>query len=164
MKYYIHIISVSLLVITSLSSCRKYGCDSDHIFAGITERDESGKLLKNDDSDWTLKDKWGDREEALFDKTYNTTCFPPSHFTITAHPNPTTGQFQVSFTKTEATHLDIRLVDSDCNVISSHDRISANSIGLGVKPAEKSKILRVYYRFVEDGCEYQGHGDIMVHK
>ena len=103
------------------------------MFAGITERDDSGKLLKNDDSDWTLKDKWGDQEKALFDKTYDTTCFPPSHFTITAHPNPTTGQFQVSFTKTDATHLDIRLVDSDCNIITSHDRISDNGIGLGVK-------------------------------
>lgn len=164
MKHFLYISSLLTLWIITFSSCRKYGCDSEFMFAGITERDESGKLVKNDDSDWSLNDKWGDQEKALFDTTYNTTCFPPSHFTITAHPNPSTGQFQVRFTKTAATHLDIRLVDSDCNIISSQDRISANSIGLGVKAVEKSKIVRLYYRFVEDGCEYQGHGDIMVRK
>ncbi|HUR31765.1 MAG TPA: hypothetical protein VMZ69_10070, partial [Saprospiraceae bacterium] len=160
----LHITAILVVLSMTFTSCRKYGCDSEYIFSGITERDESGKLLKNDGTDWTLKDKWGDQEKALFDQTYKTTCFPPSHFTISAHPNPNKGQFQLNFSKTDATYLDVRLVDSDCNVISSHDRISANGIGLGVKAEVKSKIFRVYYRFVEDGCEYQGHGDIMVKK
>jgi hypothetical protein len=153
-----------IICLLIFSSCRKYGCDSADIFSGITERDENGQLIKSDDNDWKLKDSWGDQEQALFDKTYDKTCFLPSHFTISVHPNPTPGPFQVSFTKTAATHLDLRLVDSDCNVITSKDNLTANAMGMQVNTEEKSKIVRLYYRFVEDGCEYQGHGDIMIKK
>ena len=154
---------VIFIIVLLFISCKKYGCDSEFIFDGITERDERGQLIKDENADWTLKDKWGDTEKSLFDTTYNTTCYAPSKYTISVHPNPTSGPFQVNFTKSAAMHVDMRLVDADCNVITSIDDIRANSYGMQVN-LDKSKIVRLYYRFIEDGCEYQGHGDILVRK
>lgn len=100
----------------------------------------------------------------LFDKTYNTKCAPPSHFTIVAYPNPTTGQFQVTFNKTVPTRVDLRLIDSECRTITSRDGIESNSFAFQAGSGKKEGMVRLYYKFIEDGCEYQGHGDIQINR
>jgi hypothetical protein len=153
---------ICLLVASVLSSCAPDTCKGIGKFSGITERDDNGKLMSQDKNDWTLHDHWNDDEHALFDKTYKTNCAPPSNFTITAYPNPTKGQFQVSFNKTSATRVDLRLIDSDCNILTSRDGLQSNSFGMQAKTKKKNGMVRLYYRFLEDGCEYEGHGDVRI--
>jgi hypothetical protein len=143
-------------------SCREHSCDPLWNFSGITKRNSAGILVSHDDGDWTLKDKWGNREIELFDKDYNTDCYPPYTYSILAYPNPTKGEFQLVFDKSNATQVDIRLVDFDCRVLVSHDGIRSNSIGLQSGNYTRNGIVRLYYKFIEDGCEYQGHGDIQI--
>jgi len=145
-----------------LTSCSGTNCQELGNFSGITERDDKGVLLSEDKDDWTLNDHWNEQQLALFDTTYKTDCLPSSHFTIYAYPNPTEGQFQVKFNKTTATKIDLRLIDSDCNIISSQNDIEDNSYGLRATADKDGEVLRLYYRFIEDGCQYEGHGDIMV--
>ena len=157
---YAFLIYITIICII-LSGCKEDSCSSLSGFSGITERDDFGKLIKTDENDWTLKDHWSSAESGLFEKAYRTDCVPPSSFAITAHPNPTNGPFQVNFSKTDYTKVDLRLVDSNCNIILSHDNIQSNTLGMqagGVKDG----VVRLYYKFVEDGCEYEGHGDIKL--
>ena len=152
---------LSLLLIF-LHSCKENTCNPLLNFKGITSRDDTGALLEADPNDWKLQDTWGRHEIELFDTVYNAECFPPSHFSIMAYPNPTSGPFQLTFNKTEASSIDIRLVDFDCRTLIYIDGIKNNSIGLEPSSFGKSGIVRLYYRFVEDGCEYRGHGDIQI--
>jgi len=145
-----------------LNSCSETNCKGLGSFSGITERDDDGKLLSQDKDDWTLHDHWDDAELALFGETYKTNCVAPSQFSITAYPNPTSGQFQVMFNKTEATRVDLRLVDSECNLITAKDGLQKNSAGLQARSNKKNGLVRLYYKFIEDGCEYEGHGDIRI--
>ncbi len=156
-----YILLLALVFILS-ASCKEDDCNPLMNFSGITERDDRGKLLTADTKDWTLKDKWSDHEKHLFSSTHKTNCFPPSHFSIMAYPNPTEGTFQVNFSKSEATKVEIRLVDFDCRTLISVDDIESNSIGLEPGNFEGTGIVRLYYKFIEDGCEYQGHGDIQI--
>ena len=153
--------SLFLFVILINISCKKNGCGIFTTFSDFTERDPYSTLIRNDPDDWTLKDHWDEWEMNLFDTTYKTNCVAPSNFSIVAYPNPTSGPFQLSFSKTRATKVDYRLIDDECNVIASRDDITGNAMGLQAG-AIKDGIVRLYYRFVEDGCEYQGHGDIMI--
>src|SRR5687767_1168640 len=139
MKYIIGLFLISI----SLHSCTNSGCSPFGSFADITERDDKGKLIKQDENDWTLKDHWSDNEKALFDTTYKTNCFPPSHFAIQVYPNPTNGPFQVSFSKTAATRIDLRLVDEDCNIISYQDGLATNSIGMHAGSKVKKGLVRL---------------------
>ena len=120
--------------------------------------------MQHDKDDWTLRDKWIEGENNLFDTIYKTDCYPSSAFSIVAYPNPTPGEFQLIFSKTLYTIVDIRLVDAECNVLVSRTGINSNSIGLHSGNLKKNGIIRLYYKFIEDGCEYQGHGDIQIEK
>jgi hypothetical protein len=144
-----------------LSACKEDSCSGIMGFRGITARNAAGYLTKNDPNDWTLKDHWSGSEAGLFNKTYKTGCVPSSAFSITVHPNPTTGPFQVAFNKTEYTTVDLRMVDDNCNIILAHDNIKADKMSLQAGNM-KNGIVRLYYKFVEDGCEYAGHGDIQI--
>lgn len=158
MRYMLLMIFLSILQ----TSCREDGCNPMVNFSGITERDDAGKLLSVDEHDWKFKDHWKEPEKALFDKSYNSDCVAPSNFTIMAYPNPNEGTFQIAFNKSAATKVDLRLVDFDCRRLISVDDITSNSIALQPENYNKDGIVRLYYRFIEDGCEYQGHGDIMI--
>ncbi|HUR29830.1 MAG TPA: hypothetical protein VMZ69_00290 [Saprospiraceae bacterium] len=156
--------SIFLLVLIAFlfQSCGKEtDCKAFSGFSGITERDKWGILLKADNNDWSFRDHWGNKELALFDTTYKTNCFPPSSFTISVYPNPTDGVFNVVFQKTVPTKVDLRLVDSKCTTIVYHDHIEKNTIGLQAGDI-KNDIVRLYYKFIEDGCEYEGHGDVQI--
>lgn len=158
--------TVLLMIFLSslLSSCREDGCNPMLNFSGITERDENGKLITTDENDWKLKDHWQQRERALFDKAYDNTCVAPPNFSVMAYPNPNQGTFQIVFNKSNATTVDLRLVDFDCRRLITVDGITSNSIALQPENYNKEGIVRLFYRFIEDGCEYQGHGDIMIRK
>ena len=156
-------LSVFIPVLLLLSmGCKENTCNPLLNFKGITSRDDIAKLLKTDPNDWKLTDTWGRHEIELFDTVYNAECFPPSHFSIMAYPNPTSGPFQLIFNKTEASSIDIRLVDFDCRTLIYIDGIKNNSVALEPSNFNKPGIVRLYYRFVEDGCEYRGHGDIQI--
>lgn len=159
----IYVLTCMFCVVMAFS-CAHDNCNGIGKFSGITQRDDSGKLISRDNDDWNLHDHWDEAELALFEKTYKTNCTPPSHFTITAYPNPTTGQFQVLFNKTNATRVDLRLVDSECNVLTARDGIESNSFGMQAKSNKPNGVARLYYKFIEDGCEYEGHGDIRIEK
>jgi hypothetical protein len=150
------------MVIFMSSSCREGSCDPLNSFNGITQRDDSGKLIKEDKMDWKFGDKWEEREQSLFPTNLDNTCIPPPRYTIIAYPNPTSGSFNVMFNKGDYTKVDLRLVDFDCRTLISIDDFEDNSIGLEPANIGKKGIVRLYYRFVEDGCEYQGHGDIRI--
>jgi hypothetical protein len=144
------------------ASCQENSCNPLNTFSGIAERDENG-VLKNDDSrDWRFNDHWEPREHNLFEKKYNTDCLSSPRNSIIAYPNPTTGSFNVVFNKGQYAKVDLRLVDFDCNTLISVDDIEDNSVGLQATNFDRKGIVRLYYRFVEDGCEVQGHGDIRI--
>ncbi len=145
-----------------ISACNETDCSALNSFSGITERDESGKLIRADSKDWTFHDQWSDQEKGLFGSSYKTNCPPPSHFTIMAYPNPTDAQFNITVNKTDATRVELRLVDDDCTTFISLDEMRSNSIGLQPEGFKQHGLVRLYYKFIEDGCEYQGHGDIHI--
>ena len=154
---------VSVILLLIFASCRENSCNPLSAFTGVTTRDASGTLIEDDPVDWKLNEtNWGPAEEQLFDSTYSTDCLASSKYTIIAYPNPTSGAFNVMFSKGDYAKVDLRLVDFDCRTLISINGIEDNSIGLEPSGFGQKGVVRLYYKFIEDGCEVRGHGDIRI--
>ena len=63
---------------------------------------------------------------------------------------------------------EFRLVDEKFNKIISLDSIVTSDtfnfkdILFDVRSFNKKGMLRLYYKIIEDNCEFRGHGDILV--
>lgn len=57
--------------------------------------------------------------------------------------------------------LDLRMVDRSYNLLFSKDSIEVNLISFNLENLVLKDTVRMYYKFVNAGCEYRGHGDIV---
>lgn len=176
MKHIVYsiIFAFGLLFSLSLSSCVDQDDDDDPIveekiyFTGISRTDNLGvPIAAADTSDWHANDAWEAKEANLFLNGLNS-GFPcatiNTSYQIAAYPNPASNQIALSLSldNVSATQFGYRLVDENFNVLLSNDNIlSSNSLMLNLSGLP-TDTLRLYYKFVHSGCEYRGHGDILI--
>ncbi len=164
-----------LLVIFCLITVSAISCEpkdgDDIVFEGIMYTDEYGNMMRAPDpSDWTLTDKWVEKEENLFaEKKENVCSYEDDEFKIYAFPNPCQRETRVLLKMPDQFTCSYRIVDQDFNVLISVDNET-------IEPPAEVKIIdidlsgfdlptdmvRVYYKFFGADCELKGHGDIQV--
>lgn len=156
----------SMLLVTLFIGCDKdKECDLP-LFSGIAWTNVNGEPMSNPDpDDWTIDDEWNDTEENLFDSDLETNCTPSFDYWISAYPNPipdyNNSFFSLAIGKDSITAVELRIVDRLCNVIHSIDNNVAHNIAFNLQGHE-GETLRLYYKFIKDGCEFRGHGDIQI--
>lgn len=146
------------------------GCDKDPInptepkiyFKGITITDIQGIIISEDTSDWTTNDTWSIKEGNLFSTTYYLGCLPQHNNKIIGYPNPGDGVFALHIQKDSSTRIEFRLVDENFNTLITHDSIYQNNIALDARTFGIQDTVRLYYKFIENNCEFRGHGDILI--
>ncbi|MEO6130294.1 MAG: hypothetical protein ABIQ02_00495 [Saprospiraceae bacterium] len=141
-----------------------YACGDTHcnpeLFTGITLRDYNGSPLSAEDpDDWTFNDNWHEGIRNFFSEQYETNCNPTYTYSIVAYPNPCNGIFALSFGKDSLTKVDIRVVNFVCGTLVSLSTTQHEN-NFQLEPKEENRIVRVYYKFIKEGCEFQGHGDV----
>ncbi|MBK7227067.1 MAG: hypothetical protein WBB17_08160 [Saprospiraceae bacterium] len=159
-----------VILFTSLFiSCEKEKESEDKIsFTGITKTDEQGFVISEDTTDWKFNDKWIDEEINLFASQYNRNCQKTFDYKIIVFSNPNKGKFLINTKMPNTAMTEFRLVDKKFNKIISLDSIvtsdtfNSKDIAFNVNSFNKKGMLRLYYKIIENNCEFQGHGDILV--
>ncbi len=159
------LIFISILVL--LVACKKSEPTTPTItFSGISSKDEAGNSLTQDTADWLFNRVWSDKEISLFSSILKTNhnCTVPKQFLMLAYPNPCTNAINIYAGKNADTKVELRLVDTDFNILLKNDTIltSNNMFQINLTTLQKKGLLRLYYRFLEQDCEYRGYGDIEV--
>ena len=147
-----------VILFTSLFiSCEKEKESENKIsFTGITK------------TDWKFNDKWIDEEINLFASQYNRNCQKTFDYKIIVFSNPNKGKFLINTKMPNTAMTEFRLVDKKFNKIISLDSIvtsdtfNSKDIAFNVNSFNKKGMLRLYYKIIENNCEFQGHGDILV--
>lgn len=158
---------VYILLVTLFIGCDKDKDDCDlPSFSGIAWTNVNGEPMSNaDPDDWTMDDEWNDTEKDFFDSDFENNCTPSFDYWIAAFPNPlpeyNNGALWLALGKDSLTSAEIRMVDKQCNIIHSRDNELAHQIVFNLTGHE-GETLRLYYKFIKDGCEYRGHGDIQI--
>lgn len=168
--------SALLLSAILLTECKKD--ENKVVVSGITETDANGELLGTvDTTDWKIGDLWTDKEEALFHsleltsaQAYLKSTSGISFKTIElfpASPNPCqwcfslsignglgVGKFEYVFVNTNLTIL--------ASGVYGAFKTGANSFNYSLNDStfKPNNLYRMYYKFIIDGLEYKGHGDI----
>ncbi len=154
-----------LLLLVLFANCKKKDNStgpSIQSYGGISATDANGDKQSNDPTDWTINETWNEKEGSLFAGSYSTGCPATFNYSIIGFPNPATTIFAIGASKTTNATLQMRIVDRNYNVLMSKDTmpdvlyINTSALG-GVKDT-----VRVYYRFIENGCEFRGHGDVVL--
>ena len=134
-------------------------------FNGISERDPTGVPVREaDPDDWNFKDTWAAQELALFGKGYGSDCMLPEAYNIMAYPNPIIDKVVIDAGKPESVRLAIRVVDRNFKVLLALDSIYSKSTMLDFSKFGIQDTVRVYYKYIDNSCEYRGHGDILIKK
>lgn len=152
-----------VLVQAFLFSCTKdefISKESNINFGGITTTDVQGVPILIDSTDWNTDDSWNDKEAKLFNKKFKTDCLPGFEYFIGIFPNPNNGNFMVILDKPDNAIFDLRLVDRTYNVVLSKDSVASKQFNLNLTNITKDT-FRMYYKFINAGCEFRGHGDIV---
>jgi len=136
--------------------------ESKIYFRGLTQTDANGWVITNDTTDWRMNDTWLKQESDLFAANYNSGCLQNYKNEIVAYPNPAGAKFNLVFNKLESTRLELRLVDKNFNPLYSNDSIWGNEIQLDASVYGIKDTIRLYYKFIENNCEFRGHGDILI--
>ncbi|PWJ43701.1 hypothetical protein [Sediminitomix flava] len=134
-------------------------------FEGFTYRDPVGNILSIDPTDWNFTDNWNSQEHALFEESKQTCILNNDMLRILAFPNPIVSDFNLQIDKNNESLFSYRVVDQNFNLYFSGDSITDQSIRFKLKENidVKGNILRVYYKVIEENCEYIGHGDIEIY-
>ena len=149
-------------VLLFIHACDSHNCNTS-LFTGITARDYNGNLLSGPDpDDWNFDEDWGKSVSNLFDSNFDTDCNPPYPYAIFAYPNPCDGTFALTFDKDSVTSVELRLVNFVCGTLVTLDDITERNIFIQPENNDQKGIVRLYYKFVRDGCEFRGHGDISI--
>jgi hypothetical protein len=158
--------AVFLILILLISSCKEKAdnppAGSKIYFSGLTQTDYNGWPITVDSTDWKTGDTWVKQETDLFTTIYQTDCTQGFDYIIRQYPNPCDGIFTLSFGKPVSTRLELRLVDKNFHLLFSNDSILGNAVQLDSKSFGIKDTLRLYYKFIENNCEFKGHGDILV--
>ncbi len=118
--------------------------------------------LSDDPTDWTFTDKWSTKEAGLFQSSYQTTCSPDASYEILVYPNPNNGVFTLSVKKPLNAKLEIRLVDKNFKTLIANDEIVSSTIQLNASTFGIKGVVRLYYKLVDNNCEFRGHGDVKI--
>ncbi|MFO7828938.1 MAG: hypothetical protein R6V23_09980 [Bacteroidales bacterium] len=152
---------IVLILIAFTNSCEKDA--ENNLFIGITETNEFGEIISNDETDWSLNESWNETENSLFSESFDNLCnTDDEYYLLTAYPNPCDAITTLKFTVPDDKRVAFRIVDNDYNILVSKD--SANSdIAINFDYLKvQNDILRVYYKIYGENCELKGHGDIKV--
>lgn len=157
----------SILLLAILVSYCKEDNDNQVVatniyFSGLTQTDINGWPVSTDTSDWRTDDTWLKQESDLFSNIYQSSCTQTYANTIRQYPNPCIGFFSLSFEKQESTRLELRLVDKSFNPLYSNDSILGNAVQFDASKFGIKDTIRLYYKFIQNNCEFRGHGDILV--
>lgn len=156
---------LTFIAVIVLFGCHDEGpapAETKIYFTGITRTDITAYVITNDTTDWTTNDIWSEKESDLFSTTHLTTCNIPYPYHIIAYPNPGNGIFSLHIDKNLAAHLDVVLVDENFNKLITTDSIIHNSIAFDAGTFGIHDTVRLYYKFVNNNCEFRGHGDIVI--
>jgi hypothetical protein len=153
-----------LLVTTGLGCKKEKQSDTKKIyFTGISPKDQNGNTVAAPDSnDWNTSDVWADQEEALFSNKYTANCTPTTGYNIMAYPNPCRNVFYLDLRKNPSTRMELRLVDENFKVLFSSDSITENNLAVQAGALGIKGTVRLYYKFIENNCEFKGHGDVLI--
>lgn len=158
--------AVFLILMILISSCKEKAdnprAESKIYFTGLTQTDNIGWPITVDSTDWKTNDTWVKQEADLFTSTYQTDCIQAFDNKIYQYPNPCSGTFILSFSKPETTRLELRLVDKNFKLVFSVDSIIGNTVQFNANAFGIKDTLRLYYKFIENNCEFRGHGDILI--
>jgi hypothetical protein len=131
-------------------------------FKGITSTDENGQIIGNPDTtDWRIDDVWSEEEASLFSSSFDTNCTPSYDYQIGVFPNPCNNVFSVFSDQSENTVLEVRLVTDQLQTLLSDNDLQEGVVQLILFDYDIQDTARLYYRFIEDNCEFRGHGDIV---
>jgi hypothetical protein len=144
-----------------LGRCKKSD-ESSIEFTGITRTDNFGAPLSNDPDDWTFSDQWAKKEASLFQSAFSTTCTPGYAYKIVTYPNPCSDVCQLNIDKPSGARLEIRVVDKNFRQLIANDAITSSAVALNVGTFGVKGIVRLYYKLIDNDCEFRGHGDILI--
>lgn len=159
----------ALIFFASVFAVSCDSCDDDEPtlpeFTGISRTDDNGQPLSSlDESDWRTDGAWQQEEKDLFDFTELPLCNGDGEVSP-AYPNPCSSVLNFRFVSSADELAYLRVVDKDFNILLKADSIpfqaGVKNIALNFSAFEPGT-LRLYYRIVGDGCEYRGHGDVIV--
>ena len=155
-----------LLVVILLSYCKEKEDvapgKAKIYFTGLTQTDINAWPLTTDTTDWKTNDSWIKQEQELFSKNYQSGCSQLYNYKIIAYPNPSSGLLTFSINKPSTTYVEMSLVDENFNVLYYIDSLTGSYITLNGANFGIKDTIRLYYRFIENNCEFKGHGDILL--
>lgn len=133
-------------------------------FSGILLRDERGLPLSPvDPDDWNIKDIWVEQEMSLFGSNLKTDC-PATDYEIIAYPNPAKAKAAIHVYKPDSVRLAIRIVDKNFKTLLAKDSLYTKINMIDFAAFGITDTVRVYYKFINGGCEFRGHGDVVITK
>ncbi|GLU56568.1 hypothetical protein [Dyadobacter frigoris] len=133
-------------------------------FSGILLRDERGLPLSEvDPDDWNIKDTWVEQEISLFGSNLKTNC-PATDYEIIAYPNPVKDKAAIHVYKPDSVRLAIRIVDKNFKTLFAKDSLYTKINMIDFSAFGITDTVRVYYKFINGGCEFRGHGDVVIGK
>jgi hypothetical protein len=161
---YKYVSGIFLIFLFSCHPEEKNISNDPYVFSGISMKDESGQDLSIDTNDWKLMEFWDKRERALFGDRGILPCDTAQfYWAISAYPNPASAVLNLWVSKPDSAKYSYRLVDQNLRVILSKDSVSEKNISLNLTGLNASdSILRMYYIFIGDNCQLNGHGDIEI--
>jgi hypothetical protein len=162
MKKFLSFILLAILVSNCKEDTANPPAESKIYFKGLTQTDVNGWPITIDTTDWMTNDTWVKQESDLFAAFYNSGCLQNYKNEIAAYPNPAVGIFNLHINKLESTRLELRLVDKNFNPLFSNDSVLGNAVQFDARVYGIKDTLRLYYKFIENNCEFRGHGDILI--
>lgn len=133
-------------------------------FSGILLRDERGLPLSPvDPDDWNIKDSWVAQEISLFGSNLKTDC-SATDYEIISYPNPTKDKAAIHVYKPDSVRLAIRIVDKNFKTLFAKDSLYTKINMINFSAFGITDTVRVYYKFINGGCEFRGHGDVVIKK
>lgn len=139
-------------------------------FENISSTNGNGIPLGSPDpDDWRTNDAWFSKESNLFAGIpEQSICSEDADVDVfDAYPNPCTSSFHFYMHCRAGTHLELRLVNQDFQVlrtVSKSGLLAGNNVvDIQVDDLNaRGQTLRLYYKLIDGNCEFRGHGDILV--
>ncbi len=145
-----------------LHNCKQEEVNEDTVgFTGITTTNNLGVILSTDTTDWKFNEEWKPQESGLFTSNYPTACQPGFNYRFTGFPNPAKDIFALSPSLPTSARIELRVVDQQFNKLLSMDSLRGPVMIRGSDWNVKG-MVRVYYKLIDNNCEFRGHGDILI--
>lgn len=158
-------LSLFIAVLALSVSCEKEYTETGEVFfSGITNRDENGNRNGNfDPMDWKLNTTFNGSENALFSVDNLPVCGDATDtaFLVYSYPNPSNGVLAFG-SIVQMDSVSLRIVDDNYKVLYSKDGLTNPSISIHENGDGGSRMVRLYYRFYNGACKYQGYGDLSI--